>query len=58
MTHFTNVRTASSAANDQFMTNFKCGNAGGMAALYTPDGQDLSPNSDFVTGQQAIQGFW
>lgn len=53
-----NVRTAIAAANDQFMANFKNGNAAGMAALYTQDGQLLPPNSDFLTGQEAIRGFW
>jgi uncharacterized protein (TIGR02246 family) len=29
-----------------------------MAALYTESGQLLPPNSDFVTGRDAIHGFW
>jgi len=32
--------------------------AAALAALYTKGGQILPPNSDFVTGREAIQGFW
>jgi uncharacterized protein (TIGR02246 family) len=40
------------------MAAVKRGDAAGLAALYTENGQVLPPNSDFVTGQQAIEGFW
>jgi len=53
-----NVRTEITAANEQFMQCFELGDAAGLAALYTPDGQILPPNSYFVYGQAAIQAFW
>ena len=52
------IQAAIAAANDIFMDTFKSGDAAGMAALYTLDGQVLPPNSDFVSGQKAIQDFW
>ena len=58
MTRSTEIRDAIAAANEKFMTAFNGGDAAGLAALYTEQGQVLPPNSDFVTGQQAIQAFW
>jgi len=52
------VRDAIAAANENFMAAFSRGDAVGLAALYTGNGQVLPPNSDFVTGKQAIQTFW
>ena len=46
------------AANAKFMEAFNNGDAAGVAASYTEDGQLLPGNSDFVTGTQAIQNFW
>ena len=40
------------------MTAFNRGDAAAMAELYTSDGQLLPPNSDFVTGPDAIKKFW
>jgi uncharacterized protein (TIGR02246 family) len=54
----TEVRDAIVAANGNFKTTFKAGDAAGMAALYTENGQLLPPNSDFVTGRPALQTFW
>jgi uncharacterized protein (TIGR02246 family) len=54
----TGVRDAIAAANENFMAAFKRGDAAGLAALYTEDGQLLPPNSDFMTGREAIQAFW
>jgi uncharacterized protein (TIGR02246 family) len=54
----TDVRAAVAAANENFMAAFKKGDAAGMAALYTVNGQVLPPNGDFVTGKEAIQAFW
>jgi uncharacterized protein (TIGR02246 family) len=54
----TEVRDAIVAANANFKTTFKAGDAAGMAALYTENGQLLPPNSDFVTGRPALQTFW
>jgi uncharacterized protein (TIGR02246 family) len=58
MTTSTGIGDAIAAANGKFMAAFNGGDAAGLAALYTETGQVLPPNSDFVTGQQAIQGFW
>lgn len=52
------VRKAIEAANAEFMSLFSQSDAGGMAAAYTKVGQVLPPNSDAVTGNQAIQAFW
>ncbi|MFC1530536.1 YybH family protein [Gemmatimonadota bacterium] len=52
------TRAAIEAVDNAFMTMFGNGDAAGLAGLYTPDGQLLPPNSDFVTGQEAIQVFW
>lgn len=46
------------AADDRFAEAFAAGDAGTVASLYTEDGQLLPPNSDFVSGTAAIQGFW
>jgi uncharacterized protein (TIGR02246 family) len=54
----TELRGAIAAANESFMATFKRGDAAGLAALYTENGQVLPPNSDSVTGRQAIQMFW
>ncbi len=45
-------------ANEIFMRTFAKGDAAGMGALYTENGQLLPSNSDFITGRKAIQGFW
>ena len=52
------TKRAIAAANDNFMATYSRGDAPGMAALYTTSGQILPPNGDFVTGRDAIQGFW
>ena len=49
---------AIAAPIEQFMAAFSRGDAAGAAAVYTADAQVLPPNSDVVTGQQAIQAFW
>jgi uncharacterized protein (TIGR02246 family) len=53
-----NLRAAIAAANEKFMAAFEAQDAAGLAALYTKGGQILPPNNDFVTGREAIQGFW
>jgi uncharacterized protein (TIGR02246 family) len=53
-----NVREAIVAADDQFMAAFDRGDAAGLAALYTEQGQLLPPNADFMIGREAIQAFW
>jgi uncharacterized protein (TIGR02246 family) len=52
------LRQEIAAANDKFMAAFGDQDAAALAALYTEKGQVLPPNSDFVKGQEAIQGFW
>ena len=52
------IREALMAANEKFMAAFNQGNAAGLAALYTKNGQLLPAHSDFVTHQPAIQAFW
>jgi uncharacterized protein (TIGR02246 family) len=54
----TKIREAIVAANGTFVEAFNSGDAAGVAALYTAEGQLLPGNSDFVTGTQAIQEFW
>ncbi len=54
----TQVRQEIGEANKNFMVIFGRGDAAGLAALYTDDGQVLPPNGDFVTGPAAIQSFW
>jgi uncharacterized protein (TIGR02246 family) len=58
MTQSIDIRESIEAANEKFMAAFKRGDAAGLAALYTEDGQVLPPNGDFVSGQQAVAGFW
>jgi uncharacterized protein (TIGR02246 family) len=52
------IREALKAANERFMAAFGRGDAAGLAALYTEDGQVLPPNSQVVEGHDAVQGFW
>jgi uncharacterized protein (TIGR02246 family) len=52
------VREEIEAANEVFMATFRDGDAAGLAALYTEEGQLLPPNAGFQTGWQAIQAFW
>jgi len=52
------VRGAIVAGVESFMAAFRRGDAEGLAALYTENGQLMPPNSDFVTGKQAVQEFW
>jgi len=55
MTDSTDTHAAIVAADEIFMSNFNRGDAAGVAALYTENGQFLPPNSDPVVGRQAIQ---
>jgi len=54
----TDVHKAIVEANERFMAAFNNGDAAALAALYTEESQVLPPNSDFVRGRQAVQGFW
>ena len=44
--------------NQQLMTTFNQGNAGGAADCYTAGAQLLPTNMGPVTGRENIQGFW
>jgi uncharacterized protein (TIGR02246 family) len=52
------LRKEIAAANENFEAAFEQQDAAALAALYTKGGQVLPPNSDVVTGREAIQGFW
>jgi len=52
------IREVLMAANEKFMAAFNQGDAAGLAALYTKNGQLLPAHSNFVTHQPAIQAFW
>ena len=54
----TDVSAEIRLAGNQFATAFAAQDAAALARLYTPDAQLLPPNSDFVTGREAIQTFW
>ncbi len=49
---------AIASVDEKFVAAFNRGDAAGLASLYTENGQVLPPNSDFITGKTAIQGFW
>ena len=49
---------AISAVNRQFEAAFEKGDAAGIAAVYTEDGQILPPNFEPMNGKEAIQAFW
>jgi uncharacterized protein (TIGR02246 family) len=53
-----NVREAIEAADKRFTAAFNRGDAAGVAAFYTEQGQLLPPNADFMSGREAIQAFW
>ena len=52
------VREEIAAANERFVDAFGRGDADGVAACYTADGQLLPANSDIVQGPAAITTFW
>ena len=52
------IREAIAAADEQFVAAFNRGDAAGVAALYTEQGQLLPPNAGSMIGPQAIQAFW
>ena len=51
------ARAAIEATNQKSMDAFKAGDASGLAALYTTEGQTLPPNVESVRGQVAIAEF-
>jgi len=46
------------AAVEKFLTAFNSGNAAGVAMMYTEEGKIMPPNSESLTGREAIQAFW
>lgn len=52
------VRGAIAAGTKAFLDAFRRGDAAGMAACYTRDGQVLPPNSEIAEGHSAIENFW
>ena len=52
------IRAAIHEANETFMSTFANGDATGIAALYTAEGQLLPTHSDVISGHTAIAGFW
>ncbi len=54
----TDVSAEIRLAADQFTAAFAAHDAAALANRYTRDAQLLPPNSDFVTGQEAIQTYW
>ncbi len=49
------IRKAIEAQNEKFMEAVSNGDAAALADLYTENGQTMPPNSDIVTGKEAIQ---
>ena len=54
----TEIQDVIAAADKNFMTTFKRGDAAGLADLYTENGQLLPTGSGCITGKAAIQTFW
>ena len=52
------VGDAIRAANASFLEAFGRGDAAGMAAAYTADGQVMPAGTDVITGREAIEAFW
>jgi uncharacterized protein (TIGR02246 family) len=52
------VRDAIQEVNEAFLAAVAAGDAAGMAAVYTEDGQVLPPGGETVTGKAAIEAFW
>jgi uncharacterized protein (TIGR02246 family) len=52
------VRKAIENGNLKFGKAVRQGNAAAIAALYTDDATLMPPNSEMITGKQAIEAFW
>ena len=52
------VREAITSANRNFMDAFRRGDAAGIAELYTSEAKLLPPDSQMMSGREAIQSFW
>jgi ketosteroid isomerase-like protein len=49
---------AVATGNAAFMVAFGEGDAAGVSALYTKEGQALPPNGEIATGHEAVQSVW
>ncbi len=54
----TSIRQVIEDRNRHFMDAFRRGDAKGLTALYTTDGQALPPNGEIAHGAQAVQAIW
>ncbi len=54
----TEIRNAIATVNQKFLSAFSRGDAAGLAATYTSNGQALPTNSDIIEGRTALEGFW
>ncbi len=52
------VQQAIEETNTQFCEAVNRGDAAAVAALYAEDAKLLPPNTEMVSGRQAIQAFW
>lgn len=52
------LRAAIEAANARFTKAFERGDAGALAAMYTPDAIAFPPDSEMIRGNEAIGQFW
>jgi uncharacterized protein (TIGR02246 family) len=52
------VRAAIEATTAQWQQSFNAGDAAGIAALYTADGQLLPPGAATISGRDDIEAFW
>jgi uncharacterized protein (TIGR02246 family) len=52
------IREDITSANQNFMDAFRRGDAAGIAALYTDEAKLLPPDSQMMSGREAIQSFW
>jgi uncharacterized protein (TIGR02246 family) len=52
------VQEEISKGTAQWVQLYNAGNIAGVTALYADDAKLLPPNSDFVTGREAIQAVW
>ena len=52
------MRNAINTVNRSFEAAMSAGDAAGLAAVYTPNGNALPPNSPTVSGTAQIQEFW
>ena len=52
------IQEAIAAVNRKFSDAYSRGDAAGVAAFYTADGQLLPTNSEIIQGHEGIAGFW